>query len=196
MAVQWNIKLINMSIKHPAKLFFLLTASVFCLALVACSQDQKNTNIQTNSGVQFEAISFTDWSDKLTQYSPKVVVVDLWAMWCLPCIERFPKMVDLNQKYADKNVAFVSINFDDPEDTEGLQKAENFLKEVGATFDNFYFNENLIDSFEHMGVIALPTVLVYDSAGNEFRRLTNTNPNRQFSGKDIEDVIEKLLVAN
>lgn len=164
-----------------------------CIGLAACSKD--NTE-NSNNSVDFSGISFAQWSDQLAGYSSKVVVVDLWAMWCVPCIERFPKMVDLNKKYGDKGVAFVSINFDDPEDGESLQKAEAFLNQVQADFDNFYFNENLIDSFEHMGVIALPTVLVYDTEGEEYKRLTNTNPNKQFNGKDIEDVVEKLLAAN
>lgn len=176
------------------KFKFIVSAILFCLTLASCSQDQSATS--SSSKIGFEALSFAQWSEQLAKYSSKVVVVDLWAMWCAPCIERFPKMVELNKKYADKNVAFVSINFDDPEDSESLQKAEQFLKDINADFDNFYFNENLIDSFEHMGVIALPTVVVYDGSGAEYRRLTNINPNRQFSGQDIEDVVEKLLAAN
>ena len=172
-----------------------LTIIALAALLLSCSQE--STGPATNAGkVSFKPLTFAQWSEQLGNYRNKVVVVDLWATWCLPCIERFPKMVDLNNKYADDRVAFVSINFDDAEDTESLQKAEGFLQDVGAEFDNFYFNENLIDAFEHMAIIALPTVVIFNQGGAESRRLTNTNPNKQFTAQDIETEIERLLASN
>lgn len=175
--------MIAMRNKFYPILCFLLAA----LALAACEPKEIE--------VSLDPISFADWAAKQEDYKGKVVVADLWATWCQPCIERFPKMVTLNEKYANQGVAFVSINFDDPADGDTLQKAEIFLKDVNAQFDNFYFKESLIDAFEHMQVIGLPTVLIFNQAGEETHRLTGTNPNKQFTEKDIESAIEKLLAG-
>lgn len=142
-----------------------------------------------------EPIKFSEWETQLESYQGKIVVADLWAMWCAPCIKRFPKMVELHQEYADKGVEFVSINFDEASDTEMLENADTFLKEMNAVFDNFYFNENLIDAFEFMEVIGLPTVVVYNRQGEEAKRLDGTNPNSQFTEDDIVAEIERLLAA-
>jgi thiol-disulfide isomerase/thioredoxin len=167
-----------------------LLAALFPLLLGSCGQQASSPK-----AISLDALSFAEWDKQLSAYQGNVVVADLWATWCLPCIERFPKMVDLHHKYADSKVSFISINFDDSQDGESLQKAENFLKEVKAEFDNFYFNENLIDAFEYMEVIALPVVVIYSGDGREALRLTNTDPNNQFTGADIEKAIDKLLAG-
>ena len=36
-------------------------------------------------------ISYSKWESKRQQYLPNILVVDMWAMWCVSCIERFPR---------------------------------------------------------------------------------------------------------
>jgi len=121
------------------------------------------------------------------------VVVDAWAMWCTSCIKRFPKMVEMEKAFEGKNVQFVSLNLDDHQKTEAVAQAAAFLEEIGATFDNYHMNENLIDAFDHFDLIGIPAVLIYDKHGKERYRLTGDNPNRQFTDKDIENAINELL---
>ena len=160
--------------------------------LTSCGKDHREP---ANSGVSLKPISFAQWDDTIKNYRSNVVVVDLWATWCLPCVKRFPKMVEMSHKFADRNVRFVSINFDDPADAEALPKVNQFLQDMQADFDNYYFKENLIDAFDYMKIIGLPTVLVFDADGNEARRLTGVNPNNQFTDKDIEAAVNKLLTG-
>jgi len=42
----------------------------------------------------------------------EVWVVDFWASWCGPCIHAIPHMKQLNQKYAERPVRFISISWD------------------------------------------------------------------------------------
>src|SRR5262245_40794760 len=44
----------------------------------------------------------------------KVVVVDCWATWCVPCRKAFPKTVELSKTYAEQGVVVVSLSFDEP----------------------------------------------------------------------------------
>jgi len=48
----------------------------------------------------------------LAQWKGKVLVVNFWATWCLPCREEMPAFSRLHAKYAAKGVQFVGIAFD------------------------------------------------------------------------------------
>jgi len=58
----------------------------------------------------------------------KVVVVDFWASWCLPCAESFPALDELQKKYGDRLV-IVAVNVD-----EKAAKMEGFLKKHPVSF--------------------------------------------------------------
>jgi thiol-disulfide isomerase/thioredoxin len=59
----------------------------------------------------------------------KVVLVDFWASWCLPCAKSFPVLDELQKKYGDKLV-IVGVNVD-----EKAANMDTFLKKhpVGFT---------------------------------------------------------------
>ena len=48
----------------------------------------------------------------LEQFKRKYVVIDVWASWCQPCKQEFPHLKELEEKYKDKNIVFVSISSD------------------------------------------------------------------------------------
>jgi thiol-disulfide isomerase/thioredoxin len=50
--------------------------------------------------------------DILAQYKGKYVLVDLWASWCVPCIEEMPALDALRKKYSEDKIAFLNISVD------------------------------------------------------------------------------------
>jgi thiol-disulfide isomerase/thioredoxin len=46
---------------------------------------------------------------RLSSLRGKVVIVDFWAVWCLPCIEALPHMQALQDKYRDDGVVVVGV---------------------------------------------------------------------------------------
>ncbi len=145
--------------------------------------------------VSFEAVSFSGWQEKLASYPPDIVVVDLWASWCISCLERFPHMVELWRSYRGNGVRFVSLNLDDHQDAAALADARRLLQEFGAEFENYYMDENLMQAFSRLDLIGIPAVVLYDRDGREAVRLTGDNPNRQFTDADVEAAIRSLLAG-
>lgn len=143
--------------------------------------------------IKLQPVSLNEWRTVLAEHKGKITVVDMWAMWCTSCIERFPKMVELSNKYDNNQVAIIGLNLDDRDDRLSISMAENFLNEVNANFANYHLDENLMLAFKELDLIGIPAVLIYDRQGNEIRRLTGDNPNRQFTDKDIEQVLKNLL---
>jgi thiol-disulfide isomerase/thioredoxin len=43
----------------------------------------------------------------------KVVLIDLWASWCAPCIKSMPEMAQLQQKYRKAGLVVLAVTVDD-----------------------------------------------------------------------------------
>ncbi|MEZ5344775.1 MAG: TlpA disulfide reductase family protein [Pyrinomonadaceae bacterium] len=72
----------------------------------------------------FTAIGMDDEEYDLKSLQGKIVVLNLWAIFCLPCHEEIPKLNQIVKKYKDKNVVFLAPA---PDDKIALGK---FLKEI------------------------------------------------------------------
>jgi len=50
----------------------------------------------------------------LAERRGKVVVLNLWATWCVPCLREIPDLVALEQEFAARGVTLVGLGMDDP----------------------------------------------------------------------------------
>ena len=156
------------------------------LSLAGCAN-------KTNQTIALEPVKFTDWQQHLQSMKGKVVVVDVWATWCAPCIERFPHMVQLHNQYKDKGVEFVSMSVDDREDKAAVDKARQFVIQQKAAFPNYLMDENIMQSFEKLGVQGIPDVFLYDRTGKLRYDLNGNDPNHQATVQDVDDTLAKLV---
>jgi thiol-disulfide isomerase/thioredoxin len=65
----------------------------------------------------------------LHDFRGKVVYVDFWASWCVPCRQSFPWMSSLSDRYAAQGLVVVSVNLDKKRDA-----VDEFLQRFPATF--------------------------------------------------------------
>lgn len=142
-----------------------------------------------------ERVTLDGWREHLAERRGSIVVVDFWATWCLPCLERFPEMVKLHGRYAERGVEFASVSLDDVGDAAAIAQAERFLaaQETGPGFSHFLIDESVPRAFEGLGLLAIPAVYVYDREGSLAERLTTDDPNAQFTEADVEEAIQGLL---
>lgn len=147
------------------------------------------------SGVSLREVSPKEFPQLLEKYRGQVVLVDFWAMWCIPCREKFPETVELSCKYSDDGLAVVSINLDDP---EGRDAARKFLESQNAPFDHLASSQGSSDkSFEGFEIEggALPHFKLYDRKGVLRHTFSSSDPlaERQFTHADIEQRVQELL---
>ena len=69
----------------------------------------------------------------LGAYKGKVVYLDFWASWCVPCRLSFPWMNQLQQLYGAQGLAVVAVDMD-----RDRAKADEFLHQMPATFRVVY----------------------------------------------------------
>lgn len=136
------------------------------------------------------------WEKALAARAGDIVVVDYWASWCVPCLDRFPEMVELAGRYGGRGVTFIAFDLDDPGDPGALERAEAFAREQGGRIDHFRTTLPVLDAFDKLGLLGIPAVYVYDRTGKLDQRLTADDPNAQFTGADVEGAIQELLAGS
>ena len=170
---------------------------IFALCLLASGSIwAKNTDGQStaNTSTELQPISFAQWDGILEKQLGNITVVDFWAAWCSPCIERFPLMVEMHHKYKDRGVCFISLNLDEQGDKESIDWANDFLGRIKAVFPNYHMDENMTEAFERLDLLGLPAVRIYATDGTEAHRLSGDNPYQQFTEKDVENAVQDLLI--
>jgi len=148
---------------------------------------------ESNFKLDFTTVNYPQWQETLNKYQGTILVVDMWATWCISCLERFPHMVEMNKEYQGKGVTFISLLLEDPEEPEAIAMAKKFLIKQKADFKHYFMNENLMLSFEKLDLLGIPAVFIYGKDGSLMHKLTGDNPNKQFTEKDIQLAIDAMI---
>lgn len=114
------------------------------------------------------------------QFRGKVVYVDMWASWCVPCIKEVPHLKQLEKDFEGKNIAFVSISIDANE-----QAWKQKMKQLDMHGNQFINSNNSLG--KALNVNAIPRFLIYGADGN----LIDNNAPRP-SDTRIKAMLEKL----
>jgi thiol-disulfide isomerase/thioredoxin len=119
----------------------------------------------------------------------KIVLVDFWATYCVPCRKEMPDLVKLAARYKAAGVDLVTVSADEPEQ-EAAAKA--FLSKAGVTSPVYIRrtrdDDKFINSVDPKWSGALPALFIYDRAGRKAQSFVGES-----SLADIEKAIRKLL---
>jgi thiol-disulfide isomerase/thioredoxin len=63
---------------------------------------------------------------RLSDYSGKVLFVNLWATWCGPCRMEIPELVAINKEFQERGVEMFGLSTEDPEASE--ESVKEFIK--------------------------------------------------------------------
>jgi thiol-disulfide isomerase/thioredoxin len=94
----------------------------------------------------------------------KYVYVDVWATWCGPCIRQIPFLKEIENKYHDKNIVFVSMSVDAENDHEKWKQMVE-EKELGG-IQLFADNSNKSQFYTDYGIVGIPRFILIDPEGN------------------------------
>jgi cytochrome c biogenesis protein CcmG/thiol:disulfide interchange protein DsbE len=94
----------------------------------------------------------------LAEYQGKVVVVDFWASWCVPCRRSFPWLNDMHAKYAEQGLVVIGVNVD-----ANQKDAAAFLEDYPAAFSIHYDTQAIMA--KEFGVEAMPSSFVIGRDG-------------------------------
>ena len=113
------------------------------------------------------------------------VILDFWALWCVPCRKELPHLEALYKKYSDKGLTIVAVNQDD---ISSEAKVRPFVKSRRLTFPVVVDTEKEI--YRLYKVAQLPTLIFINRKGKIFSVHTGYRPGDE---KALEAEIEQLL---
>lgn len=94
--------------------------------------------------------------------SGKIVILDFWATWCVPCMQEMPYFQKVYEKYRNNpDVMFMVVNNGSNNTIDDARKWK--LQNPQYTFP-VYFNKDK-DIGEKVGFALIPTIAVIDKAG-------------------------------
>ena len=118
------------------------------------------------------AVNFTNFSGpgvdgktvSTADYKGKVVLVDFWASWCVPCVQEMPAIVKIYNEYKSKGFEIVGVSVDYTNKLERVQKA---VKKLKITWPVIYDGK----CWSTKGVVAnnvsqIPMTYLIDKKGN------------------------------
>jgi thiol-disulfide isomerase/thioredoxin len=90
------------------KRYFIL----FALFLLSCNADypKEFSEKALKDMVISQDGSKKIFSEILLKHKGKKVLIDIWASWCKDCIQDFPKVKKLQEKFPDVNYVFISVD--------------------------------------------------------------------------------------
>jgi cytochrome c biogenesis protein CcmG, thiol:disulfide interchange protein DsbE len=106
-----------------------------------------------------------------SDFKGKVLVLDFYATWCLPCRDSVPHLVGLQKKFEDQGLKVVGLNVGGPDDAA---EVPSFAKEFGIQYALAKPDEDLA-SFLLSDSDAIPQTFVFDRQGQLLERLIGYN---------------------
>ncbi|MEW6122803.1 MAG: TlpA disulfide reductase family protein [Pseudomonadota bacterium] len=139
-------------------------------------------------------LSFTDAQGKamsLADFKDKLLLVNLWATWCVPCRKEMPALDHLEQALGGERFQVVAINLD----TKDPEKPKAFLSEIGNKSLAFYADPGT-KTFSALRAVGrgfgLPTTLLVDGKGCEIGFLAGP---AEWGGADAQALIKAALAG-
>lgn len=116
-----------------------------------------------------EPVSFQDGDGRtltLADFAGKLVLLDVWATWCAPCIAELPQLRNLHRDLASQGLAVVALSID----RGGLAKVRWFQHRNGLTDLPVYLDEERVAAAA-LDVKTLPVAFLFDRAGHLIERI-------------------------
>jgi cytochrome c biogenesis protein CcmG/thiol:disulfide interchange protein DsbE len=122
----------------------------------------------------------------LRDYRGKVVFLNFWATWCIPCREEMPALERLHQVYQTQGLAVVSVDL-----KESAEQVQAFFQKHGLSFPALLDQSGSV--FRDYLVAGMPTTYLIGRDGMLFARGVG---GRDWTRAEAHDLIKELLTPN
>ena len=124
----------------------------------------------------------------LSDFLGRVLVVNFWASWCIPCVKELPSMQVARNRLAAEPFEFIAVNVG-----EDAGQVAAFLQRFDPSLDfPVLLDDNMIVT-KQWKVRALPTSYIVDRAGRARYMATGA---RNFDAPEVFSVIRALIAEN
>lgn len=129
-------------------------------------------------------ISLDGRSIDLSSLKGKIVLVDCWATWCVPCLREMSHIKEVYEKYNDKGFEVIGISMDE---ASAKARVQQVVAQKGLSWPQRFQGDGFQeDAFRKLYQIrSLPAVFLLDKEG----KIVDTNAR----GDRLEPLLQKYL---
>jgi cytochrome c biogenesis protein CcmG/thiol:disulfide interchange protein DsbE len=125
---------------------------------------------------------------KLSNYSGKVLLVNLWATWCGPCRLETPELVKLHKEFRSQGVEVVGLSTENPDSS--AESVKRFVKDFDVDYRIGWATPEVAITLMQ-GRDAIPQSFVISRSGRVVRRFVGFNP--MSTPPQIKEAIQEAL---
>jgi thiol-disulfide isomerase/thioredoxin len=119
---------------------------------------------------------------RFSDFRGRIVLLDFWATWCMPCRLAVPHLIELQQVYGDRGVEVVGVSVD----RNGLMAVLPFMQKIGINYTSLVGGQTIAYKFGRMR--SIPTLFIVDRKGRVAIRLEGLQPPGRLAA-----IVEALL---
>lgn len=124
--------------------------------------------------------------DKISSYKGKVVLLNLWATWCIPCVEEMPALENLVSLFPNADFKIIALS----QDKGGLSIIQNFYKHNKINKLGIYYDQdNKLSNF--LSVRGIPTSFLISRKGKVVARLEGSS---SWNSENIKQIITNEIL--
>ena len=143
---------------------------IFFISSVFANEAPNIKNIVVNKELKmYDNITFLDSNEKiikLSDYRGKLILLNFWATWCVPCKEEMPSLDSLKNNPNLRNIEIFPINVG----KDSLEKSNKFFEDLNIKNLSIYFDNN-ITLAKDLILRGIPTTILINKEGKEFARV-------------------------
>lgn len=124
---------------------------------------------------------------KLSSFKGRVVILNFWATYCIPCRKEMPDLASIQNEYAAHGVQVIGASVDDLDDR---RKVLQFIKETKVNFP-IWVDATVTDMMKFGLGTALPGTVVIDKDGRIVKVISGV-----FNTAELKKQIDTLLAAS
>jgi thiol-disulfide isomerase/thioredoxin len=185
--------------------------NIFCLLALAilfsaCNSNDANRNTNAPVGTAMPKTAFPmpplsgkslenmGWSlsdgnrNLVSEFKGKVLLLDFYATWCLPCRQSIPHLIDLQKRY-ENDVRVVGLNVGGSDD---LDRVSQFAQEMKIHY-SLCVPDNDLTSLLLADSDAIPQTFVFDRSGKLVKRFVGYDSS---TDEQIDRAVEGALTSS
>ena len=151
----------------PLHLRIAFAVVVLCLSQVAlATQERRDAAV----GAAMPELCFEDQRGKrvcLSQWRGRVVLLNLWATWCVPCRHEMPQLDRIQAALGGKQFEVIALSVD----KRGAPAVANFYERAGIRKLALYVDPT-VDATERVSARGIPITLLIDRRGVVVQRVS------------------------
>jgi thiol-disulfide isomerase/thioredoxin len=121
----------------------------------------------------------------LADFRGRVVLLNVWATWCVPCRQEMPTLDRLEGRLGGKDFLVMALSID----RKGIEAVRGFYQEVGVKGLAIYLDPSGKGS-NGLAIPGVPTTLLIDREGREVARKMGA---AEWDGPEMVSLIERMM---